>query len=145
MGKATPPPAAAKAVVTRVTGSATKSSSSKCLRIPRAADLTVDQLAKRVPTKKRVPTTAPIEVTLCKYTSDAGDKVSDFAGRGSLWQFQVRHDAYPTSIVRDVMAMLNDFLSELHADNDSWPRNVADMRARMNTIRPRVTAKCGTE
>ena len=136
MGKAKAPPA--KRIPTTqkdaTHNAAASSSSPKSLTVPSASALKLIPKKERTRAPSKLPDIAPIETTVRQYTGCAKDLVSAFPADAPLWQIQCTHDAYPNSYLREIIGALNDFLAQLHEENNTWPTNVHEMRDSMDAI-----------
>jgi hypothetical protein len=99
--------------------------------VPRASQLTVVEQGPRPQrTTSRLPTSAPVFVTVYRCAENAGDVWNLYEGdQGvSLWQVQLKHEARP-SMLFDLLSSFNDYLRSSKAEDASaaLPGTVADL------------------
>ena len=111
----------------RSSASGTKASSNPPVKRGRLSEMVVPVAPKVSDKAAKRPNNAPIELCVYKYSSEAGDVLSDFPAGVPLWAVVIRHDAYP-SVDSDILGALVSFLQDGHQADNAMPTTLAELR-----------------
>ena len=94
-------------------------------KVPKLNELNIE-VGPRPPPPRRLSTTADLELYIYKYTDDASAIWEDVKEEGfSLWQVQLKHDAYD-SIIVNLYDKFNNFLAT--HDDDDIPKSLIELQ-----------------
>ena len=99
----------------------------RCSKIPRAADITIEQGPRPTQTQKRLQVNAPVDVCISRFTqqaSDLWDLLQDHDD--SLHQIQIRHEAQKT-ITFSMRDSFNGFLQASNKQDKRIPSTLAEL------------------
>ncbi len=95
--------------------------------LPKAGELTIENAEPRAKFAKRVPVSAPLILCIYKITDRALDLWHNAPEDAGLYQIQMCHEARP-SLLFDAMGSWNDYLRELHEDDEEVPANIQELQ-----------------
>ena len=96
-------------------------------KIPRAADITIEQGPRPTQTQKRLPANAPVDVCIYRFTQQASDLWDLLQDHNvSLYQIQIRHEAQK-AITFSMRDSFNDFLRASHKQENRIPSTLAEL------------------
>ena len=114
-------------------------------KIPKVSELTIE-VGHRPPPPRRLSVNADVELRIYKYTEDASAMWEDVTEEGfSLWQVQLRHDAFD-SIIVNLYDKFNTFLAA--HDDDAVPKHLIQLQkqafVKLITTNAQDPDLCGT-
>ena len=97
-------------------------------KMPRAADIAVEQGQRPSQTTRRLPANAPVDVCVYKYTDEASHLWDAFQDKQNvpLYQIQISHQAQ-RSVTFQMRDAFNDFLRATHAANNAMPATLQQL------------------
>ena len=102
----------------------------RSVKLPRAADVSVEQGPRPTQAARRLPPNAKVEVCILKYTDQASDLWDLFQGKHDtpLYQIQIQHLAQ-RAVTFQMRDSFNDFLRKTHAADNSMPATLQQLEA----------------
>ena len=103
----------------------------RSVKLPRAADISLSDVPRAaVQTSRRLPSSAPVDVCVYRYTDQASDLWDLFHGKDDvpLFQVQLAHEAQ-RSITFQMRDSFNDFLASAKSEDETMPANLQQLEA----------------
>ena len=99
-------------------------------KLPRASEISVEQILRPAQTPRRLPTSAPVDVCFMKYTDQASDLWELFQGKNDLplYQIQIQHLAQ-RAVTFQMRDSFNDFLRATHAVDNAMPATLQQLES----------------
>ena len=114
----------------RATSEAALDTSVQPVKIPRADAIVMSEAKRPLPSSRRLPVSAPVDVCVYKYTDHAPDLWDLFQSQDEvcLFQCQISHQAQ-RSITFQMRDGFNDFLASANSENDCIPTSVQKLES----------------
>jgi len=97
-------------------------------KLPRAADILVEQGPRPAQAPRRLPASAPVDICIYKYTDQGADLWDLLDGKDGvpLYQIQIAHGAQ-NSVTFQMRDAFNDFLRATRAANNAMPATLKEL------------------
>ncbi len=102
----------------------------RAAKLPRASDISVEQVPRPAQTPGRLPASAPVDVCVVKYTDQASDLWDLFLGKDDvpLYQIQIQHLAQH-AVTFQMRDSFKDFLRAAHAADNAMPATLQQLES----------------